>query len=418
MGFIFLLESNVRGLPSAPGVYAFKKGRDFLYVGKAVNIRERVKNHFGQPVFKDNVFVPQTEKIGYIATGSEIEALLLEAELIKKFQPKYNKIWRDDKSHYYVFITKEDFPRVFAGHQLQTANCKLLANAGPFIDGKALKQALRVLRKVFPFRACNKMPKKPCLYEELGLCPAPCGLKIKNSKFQKEYGRNIRNLVAVLRGRKTSVVKNLRKEMSRASQERDFEKAKTLRDQIRALENVFGHSRILGQAGGSFLRLQRILGLKNKIKRMEGYDISNIQGKQATGSMVVFEDGRPDKNEYRKFKIKFKNTPDDIAMLKEVLSRRLRHEEWPLPQIMLIDGGIGQLNIALKLKMKNEKLKNTKIASLAKRKNELFLENQPKPVLLKNLPQEVANLILAVRNEAHRFAVAYHKVLRSRNLFD
>lgn len=429
MEFKFISTSQLQALPKIVGVYTFRSEEGILlYIGKASNIKERVKNHFSQPTFKDNVFIPETKKIGFIITGSEIEALLLEAKLIKKYLPKYNTQWKDGKNYYFLAITTEAFPRVFITHQ-QPAN-KPLILIGPFVDGQALKQTLRVLRRVFPFRTCRALPKKACLYKELGLCLAPCDIKsqIVNIKSTSQIS-NIKNLMAVLQGKKNSVMKGLQREMRQASQQQNFEKAKTLRDQIRALENVFSHSRILRkdeQEGvellpgrkefNSFMELQKTLGLKNKIKRIEGYDISNIQGQQATGGLVVFENGRPNKNQYRKFHLKIEGQPNDTAMLREIISRRLKHTEWPRPQVMLIDGGIGQFNLALKLKTENEKLKNTKIISLAKRKNELFLENKKTPILLKNLPSEVANLILQIRDEAHRFAIFYHKKLRSKSL--
>ena len=172
--------------------------------------------------------------------------------------------------------------------------------------------------------------------------------------------------------------------------------------------------------------LKKLLGLKGKIKRIEGYDVSNIQGKQATGSMVVFEKNEPAKRRYRKFKIIFKQTPNDTAMLKEVLARRLKHDDWPLPEVILVDGGIAQLKAGLEVKtqMSNVKttskisnLKKTKIIALAKRKNELFMENKKQPVPLKDLPPGLANLILQIRDEAHRFAVSYHRRLRRKSAF-
>ena len=425
MKFKFASTNQLHTLPILTGVYAFQSKKGILlYIGKAINIKERVKNHFQQPTFKDNIFIPETTKIGLIITGSEIEALLLEANLIKKYQPKYNTVWRDGKSHNYVFITKEEFPRVFVNHQLQlTNNKKLITNngnesfvirtmlfviVGPFVDGKALKQTLKTLRKVFPFRTCRTLPKRPCLYKELGLCEAPCEFKVQSAKFKVK--KNIKNLIKILRGQKNSVVKNLQKEMRLASQKQNYEKAQGLRDQIMALENVFSHSHIM--KGTEFLAISNCKELGSLQGRIEGYDISNIQGQQATGSMVVFENGQSNKNEYRKFHIKIEGQSNDTAMLKEMISRRLGHKEWPLPQVMLIDGGKAQLGVALQLKVQSAKFK---VMALAKRKNELFLENQLKPILLKDLPQETANLILQIRDEAHRFAITYHKKLRSKS---
>ncbi|MCX6789106.1 MAG: GIY-YIG nuclease family protein [Candidatus Gribaldobacteria bacterium] len=435
MEFKYISTNQVKNLPAMIGVYAFqsKKGV-LLYVGKAINIKERVKNHFNQPTFKDNIFIPKTTKIGFIVTGSEIEALLLEAKLIKKYLPKYNTQWKDGKNYYFVAITAEIFPRVFTTHQRSTN--KPLTLIGPFVDGQALKQTLRVLRRVFPYRTCKTLPKKVCLYKEMKLCPAPCQLKVQSVKLKVR--KNIKNLIKILRGQKNSVIRNLQKEMRLASQKQNYEKAQALRDQIMALENIFSHSHILRGAEeatewlpqklfndtGPFYGLQKVLGTKNKIKRIEGYDISNIQGQQATGSMVVFENGLSNKNEYRKFHIKIEGQPNDTAMLKEMISRRLKHKEWPMPQVMLIDGGKGQLNTTLTVVGRadlpfREGLPFpdfSKVISLAKRKNELFIEGKDKPILLKNLPPETANLILRIRDEAHRFAIAYHKKLRSKSL--
>jgi len=425
--FQFIKKQNTEKLPKTNGVYCFKKSADFLYIGKAINIKERVKNHLQSPVFKDAVFLPQTDKIGYIKTNSEIEALLLEAQMIKKFLPKYNTVWRDGKSHLYVFITKEKFSRVFVGHktQMSKSKCQIKSKIqiGPFVDSKALRQTLRLLRQIFPYRTCKTMPKRPCLYKELGLCPAPCVLKVQNSKLKKAYQRNIKNLIFVLQGKKQSVSKNLRKEMQTASKEQNFEKAKILRDQVFALEKVFANAQILQGAE----RLAAASCPEVRLRgRIEGYDISNIQGKMATGGLVVFENGAPYKSQYRKFKIKLKDTPDDTAMLKEVLQRRLEHTEWQIPQVILIDGGKAQLNIAIEIKYQmskskcqiKSKIQMSKMMALAKRNNELFVEGKKEPILLKNLPQETANLILRVRDEAHRFALSYHKKLRSKKLIN
>lgn len=402
-------------LPKNSGIYGFfSKEGEILYVGKAGNIRERVKNHFQQPTFRDNLFIGEVKKIGWVSTDSEIEALILEANLIKKFQPKYNVLWRDDKNYFYVGIAKEELPRVFITHQIKqkTKNSKLKTNfIGPFVEGTALKRTLRFLRKVFPYYTKKSHPKTLCLWCHLKLCPGP-------EPDKKEYKKNVKNLIAVLKGRKPSVLNDLRKEMKIASSSRNFEKAAKLRDQINALEKIVSHAKIFQQAKEtsamnyreSEKELRKILGIKNEISRIEAYDVSNIQGKQATGSMVTFIKGEPDKNFYRKFKIRVEAKPNDILMLKECLNRRFLHPEWGLPDLILIDGGKAQLNAAM-LITKNYKLK-TKLVSLAKKKNELFFGKRKKPVLLKNLPREISNLILRLRDEAHRFALSYHHKLR------
>lgn len=308
--FKYLATNKTSQLPKGSGVYFFKRGKEFLYIGKAASLRERIKQH--------QELLNKVKQLGYIKTDSETEALLLEAKLIKKYRPKYNVMWRDDKNYFYVGITREEFPRVFVTHQTN----EKAKYVGPFVKGKALKQTLKNLRKEFPYRTCKTLPKKPCLWYHLGQCPAPC---------------------------------------------------------------LF------------------------RSRRIEAYDISNIQGQEATGSMVTFVNGKPDKNFYRRFKIKTVRKPNDVAMVKEVLSRRLNHPEWGLPDLILIDGGKAQLNV-VKL------LTKIPVMALAKKENKLFIENRKKPILVKTLPREIFNLILQLRDEAHRFARKYHHKLREIDL--
>lgn len=416
--FRYLTLKDISKLPKSAGVYSFSDGKKTLYIGKAGNIRERVKNHFNQPSYRDDLYIDKVKKIGCIKTGSEIEALILEAELIKKRQPGYNVIWKDDKNYFYVGITKEDFPRVFITHQPKIEESRTLL-IGPFIDGKSLKETLKVLRKVFPYRSCFQMPKHACLWYQLDRCPAPCLFRSNLArqieggrtllKFKKEYQRNIKNLAEILRGKKLRVLKEMEKEMKKLSGEEKFEEADKIKNQIYSLKRVFSHARIfeLSEAKSPSAK-------EWPHKRAEAYDIANIQGSAATGSMVVFTNGLPDKSQYRKFRIKMENKPNDVAMIKEVLLRRLRHAEWPLPDFILIDGGKAQLNAAKEVlsKMPEKEFKQIKVAALAKRNNELFLGDKKSPVLLKNTPREFSNVILQMRDEAHRFARAYHHKLR------
>lgn len=435
-GFRFVEKTEIPQLPKNSGVYAFKKDREFLYIGKASNLKERVKNHFQQPAYRDGLFINQVSKVGFLKTDSEIDALILEANLIKKYQPRYNVIWRDDKNYFFIGITKEGFPRILITHQPQlkpkTYNLKPIIYVGPFVDGKSLKATLKVLRKVFPFRTCNppagRLPKRPCLWYQLGRCPAPCLLKAKlGSQVKNECQRNAKNLMEILQGKKNQVLKNLKKEMKKASDLEDYEKAAKIRNQIGALEKVLAHAKIFELEASQKVdwpQIQKILqkvlnppaGEKKGISRIEAYDISNIQGQEATGSMVTFIRGLPDKNFYRKFRIKIAGKPNDVAMIKEVLKRRLKHLEWGLPDLILIDGGKAQLNATLKCLKgappTRHPFKQVKVMALAKKRNELFIKGQKKPVLLKSLPREIFNLILQLRDEAHRFAISYHKKLR------
>ncbi len=384
-----------KNMPGTTGVYAFSAKGGFLYIGKAANIKNRVKNHFNQPTYKDEMFLDKVKRIGYIKTESEIEALILESELIKKYKPKFNTLWKDDKNYFYVAITKQG--QVFLTHQPQTTNHKLPTNyIGPFVDGKAIKRTLRILRKTFPYYTQKKHGKRLCSWCHLNLCPGP-------EPDLKKHKKNINNLKAVLRGKSQKVVIDLKKEMKASSKRQDFEKATELRDKINSLEKVLHNSKVISA------KTEPLNWLGKKISRIEAYDISNMQGKLATGSMVVFINNKPAKDLYRKFRIKVADKPNDTAMIKEVLKRRLKHKEWPLPDIFLIDGGKPQLSAAKQV------VKNIPVAALAKKNNELFI-GKKKPLLLKNLSKDISNLILQLRDEAHRFAITYHKRLREIDL--
>jgi len=223
----------------------------------------------------------------------------------------------------------------------------------------------------------------------------------------------------ILQGKRGAVLNSLKQEMKNASKENKFEEAGKIRDRIYNLQQVMSHTHVLESK--DFVKsdltksLRGLLSLE-KVSRIECYDISNIQGKQATGSMVVFIDGKPDKGQYKKFKIKMENEPNDIAMLNETLQRRFAHEEWKYPEVILIDGGIAQLNVAIRAKDLNLKTRPIRVISIAKRNKDLDIEGRKEPILLKTLPREIYNLVLQLDDEAHRFAIAYHKKLRKRNL--
>lgn len=430
--FKFLSKEKISYLPKTPGVYCFRDNGEILYIGKAVNIRERIKSHFQQPTHKDYLFLDKVEKIGYLKTNSEIEALILEAELIKKFQPKFNVIWKDSKSYFFVGKTIEDFPQIFLTHQkkLKTKSAKIQAEfIGPFVDGKALKETLKILRKVFPFRSCKVLPKRPCLWYHLQRCPAPCLLKTKTAqeiglkeKIKKECQRNAENLFKIIQGRKKEVLKKLKKEMKEAAKKEEFEEAAKIRNQIFALEKVLEHAKILKREVRVEIpwkeveeNLKKILKIE-KVSRIEAFDVSQIHGIFAVGAMVTFINGIPEKNFYRRFKIKSPQTLSDVEMIREILERRFKHKEWGVPDLILIDGGKAQLNAAISSKKKFEDFEPVKILALAKKEKKLYLEGKGNPFFLKSLPREIFNLILNLNNEAHRFAISYHKKLRERAL--
>ena len=429
--FKYLPKNKLDILPKTAGVYAFRNGKQIIYIGKAINIKSRVKNHFQQPSYRDNLFMDQVNKIGFFETGSEIEALILEANLIKKYQPKYNVVWRDDKNYFYVAIAKNKnkIPYVFITHQpFGSAQGKKTKTEyiGPFVEGQALKKTLKFLRRALPYYTSAKHPKSKCTWCHLDLCPGPELFENppspKASARLREYKKNIKKLLFILRGKRVNAMTSLKKEMKQLARDKKFEEAGKIRDKIYALQQIMAHTHVIENSKSEMQNpkpneiLAKIIGLKNSANKIECYDVSNIQGKQAVSSMVVFIEGVPDKSQYKKFKIKMENKPNDIAMLKETFERRFSHSEWPYPDVMLIDGGKAQLNAAISAKNKSTKTKNIKTISIAKGRQELFMEDRQKPIPLKSLPQEVYNLIKQLDDEAHRFAIAYHKKLRRKNL--
>lgn len=405
--FVFINSLTFDELPKTSGVYVFYSKNKLVYIGKAINIKNRVKSHFFQPSYRDNLFITKVDKIGYFETNSEIEALVLEANLIKKHQPKYNVIWKDDKNYFYVAITKTEKPYIYITHQ-KTDNAQYI---GPFVEGTPLKKTLKFLRKVFPYYTSAKHPKTKCTWCHLDLCPGP-------NPNLVEYKKNLKKLILILEGKRFAVLNSLKKEMRELSAKNKFEEAGKIRDKMQALQNIILHTHVLEPNNfikSDLTKFQELLSLE-KINKIECYDVSNIQGKFATASMVVAIDGLMDKSEYKKFKIKLNNTPNDIAMLKETLQRRFTHQEWTYPEVILIDGGIAQLNVAIKVKNERQETSNIKVISLAKKLKELFIEKREKPILLKTLPREIYNLVLQLDDEAHRFAITYHKKLRKKSL--
>lgn len=397
-----------------------------MYIGKAANLRSRIASYFSGfaalSAAKSSM-LEKAAKIDWQICDSEIEALVLEARLIKQYRPKYNVLMKDDKNYFFVGITKEEWPRIFLTHQpsqpLKVKSYKLKANfVGPFTDGRAIKTVLKLLRKTFPFRTCKNPVSKPCFYHHLQLCPAHS----QEAEASKKYFADLKILISILKGGRKSVMLNLKKQMKEFAAREQFEKAAELRDQLLNLENIFSHRGvILGAenftAGSKKQKTEKLKqGLKKlfnaDIKRIECYDISNIQGQNSVGSMVVFEDGEPKRSDYRKFKIRTVTQSDDPAMLAEVLERRLKHSEWPLPQLIVLDGGKGQLSAGLKIL---KKLKHSMpICALAKKEEELYLPGRKNPLPLKSLSPELLFLFQNIRDEAHRFAVSYHRALRSR----
>ena len=383
---------------------------DVLYVGKAVNLKRRVSSYFQRPHdYRISKMVSLVRDIETKNTDTAIEALILEAKLIKKFLPPYNVLEKDDKSFLYVEITKEKFPRVLLtrGKDLKTPgrNLKISKQFGPFTSSSSLKEALKILRKIFPWSTHtpeslvlrSSRAKRACFEYELGLCPGVCIDAITS----KEYKKNIARLVMFFEGKKEIIIRSLQKEMKEFSKKTEFEKAAKIKKQVFALQHIQDVALISdSELNDTSYMLQGT--------RIEGYDISNISGTSAVGSMVVFENGAPAKDQYRKFRIRTINTPNDVGMLKEVIGRRLDHKDWPIPDVLLIDGGAPQVNAVLEILEEHSlRLRVLGLAKGPERKNNDVIGIMPKGLDLKTL--------INVRDEAHRFAISYHRNLRGRN---
>lgn len=408
------MKELYQNLPETPGVYLMKNQKGaILYIGKAGNLRRRVSSYFLKShSARLEKLVSEINKIDFKKTDSALEALILESELIKKHQPIFNILEKDDKSFLYLVITKEKYPRLILvrGKDLSDQNKLYLKIYGPFLSARDLREAIKLLRQIFTwnthdqdFLKSNK--NKPCFDFQIGNCPGVCSGAIT----EVDYKKIIKKITLFLAGKKKKVLSSLKLEMKKAAKQLEFEKAGKLRRQIFGLEHI-NDIALIGSNESNFKNDQDSEGVERKSFRIEGYDISNISGTSAVGSMVVFtgQEGnfQPNKSAYRKFKIYSVSGPDDTGMIKEVLIRRLRHPEWTLPDLILIDGGVGQVNAARSvLKNSNLKIPILGIAKGVRRKRNDIIGVIPSIIKKTTLIQ--------VRDEAHRFAITYHKKLRS-----
>jgi len=425
----FIKISSIDKIPQLPGVYAFfNKKKKVIYIGKAINLSQRVKFYFqtsGKLDAKTTNMTKEAYYLSFIPVEEEFEALLLAAKLIKDKKPKYNSKWKDDKSFLYILITNEEYPRVLAARKGGASKGTYF---GPFPKAATVRKVLKFLRQIFPF-CSQKISKKPCFYSHLALCN-PCPSKIvklpkeKQKKLKNKYLKNIRHLKNVLEGRKNKVVKDLEREMKEASRKEEFEKAKIIRDRIEKLKYITSSRDQISSylENPNFLKDQRLTEVselekllmpyfgKLRLKRVECFDISSLSGKKATGSMIVFLDGIQEKESYRHFRIRKEGKPNDIAMIKEIVKRRLKHQEWPFPSLIVVDGGKGQVSGILSVL---EKLKlSIPVIGLAKRLEEIIIPKNKGFEILKLPPNSPAlNFLKRARDEAHRFAISYHKRL-------
>jgi len=401
-----------------------------LYVGKAKNLRSRVGSYFADSADlapDKQKMVAQVAHVDYLETADEVDAVLTEARLIKDIQPPYNIRLTDDKTFPYLEVTTRDnFPGVYLTRNPQPKS-KLY---GPFTDVKGLRAALPLLQQIFKFRTCDLAIRaddpglrfnRPCLLHPIGRCWAPCAGRIA----KEEYRKTIRRFQRFLAGKRQPLIRAMRKEMAALSDGQQYEEAAHLRDQLQAIESLSERGRLdvhvqpevfQRDPGQGLAALAKLVG-RQRIRTIEGVDIANLTGREKVGSLVTFIDGRPLKSAYRRFRIKTVEGQDDFASIGEVVFRRFRRlkdEQHPLPDLMLIDGGLGQLRAALD-SLAALGIEGVSVISLAKRAEEIYVPGQSKPIRLPRTNPGL-QMLQYVRDEAHRFALHYHQMLRRRSV--
>ncbi|MEZ6255787.1 MAG: excinuclease ABC subunit UvrC [Patescibacteria group bacterium] len=443
------LINQVKALPNVPGVYIYKNAKkQIIYIGKAKNLKKRVGSYFFTKLelgTKTYALVQNICSMEYIEALSELEALILEASLIKTHKPKYNVAQKDDKSYLYIVIVSEKLtknnkiitlPKVLLARQkdLDDGTIKPQALFGPYPHGDTAKYMLRYIRKLLPFRDCSpsKFSKhqklnSPCLYGHIGLCQAPC----LNNVDVDLYKKDIKSIKRLLSGDSVKLLNDMEKSMQQASKEKRYEEAAHYRDLLKK----FAYLRKSFKTADSYVEnpylvedlitesleelVNNIPNLNDLPNRIECYDISNISGTDAVGSMVVATGGRLDKSSYRRFKINSKNTPDDFGMLREVLTRRLNRElttssnvkKWGFPDLLVIDGGKGQVSTVKSVL--DELHLEIPLIGLAKRYETIvYFEQEELCELVLSKRNAGLKLLQKLRDEAHRFAQAYHHKLR------
>jgi excinuclease ABC subunit C len=418
-------------LPDEPGVYLMKNAAgEVIYVGKATSLKRRVLSYFQGDRTDDRGgriarMVSEIRAIDYITKPTVIEALILEANLIKHYFPPYNIKDKDNKSFLYLVITKEDFPKplLLRGSEIgDDAARKFKAVFGPYTSPRALRAALDLVRRVFPWSTCeppkvdgrkstvmSKAPKA-CFYYHLHQCPGVCIGAIS----KKDYAKIIRDLIRFFEGKKDGLLRQYRRKMQAAAKAKRFEEAGDLRDKIFFLEHIQDIA-ILKREDSDVDKIREGEAPINVFGRIEGYDISNISGTSSVASMVVFEDGAPAKAEYRKFRIKTVSGSNDVASIRETLMRRFRNA-WRKPDLILIDGGVPQVNAAVQV-VRHFGL-GIPVVGLAKgpdRKNDELVCDHHNLEICK-VCERHKDLLVKVRDEAHRFAIKYHRLVRIRGL--
>lgn len=388
--------SKIKNSPKEPGIYIFYREKEVLYVGKASNLRNRLKSYLKITDIKTKSLHEEATSLKTIVLRSNIEALIVESKLIKELKPKYNVLFKDDKNYFYVAISKETFPRIFITHQLHDENQEYI---GPFTDGAPLKSILRLIRRTIPY-CTHKSHLRLCLDAQINNCPGYCCNKqaTPTAEEKKSYKKNINRIRKILSGEDKKFLRSLKDPY-----------------ELLVLEKIWAHkpylesskSKVLSQKWGNL-----------NFSKIECYDNSHLSGKEAVGAMTAWENNgdawSADRNMWRKFKIIGNYTEDDPRMMEEMVSRRLNHPEWPYPDLMIIDGGITQFNAAKralnKLKVKSDKLK---VISFAKPNQEVY-GLKPLPVPISELPEDFQRIIRMAIQNTHNFVLRYHRSVRTR----
>ncbi len=426
----YLKKMNI---PDKPGVYSFKLGGSILYIGKATSLKDRVKSYFSKDIIVTRGphildMTVKADSIEWQETDSVLEALILEANLIKKYKPKYNTKEKDNKSFNYVCFTKDKIVKVLVirGRGLE----KNLYNKiyGPFPNGLQLRDAMKIIRPIFPYIDNDSIKKNNIeFYKQLGLVPdikttrrnafqkvlgrggrepVPDHFEKHFSSSLSEYKNNIKNLKLFFEGKKKNIISNLKKEMLLYASRKEFEKAGEIKKRIFALNHINDVALIKdvdfirGPTGGC---------TPDRISRIEAYDIAHMGGKNMVGVMTVIEDEEVKKSEYRKFIIKTQEDANDTGALEEVLSRRLRHTEWGLPNLIVCDGGIAQVNVAKRVIDRYQF--DIPIVGVVKDEH-----HKPKAIIGdEKIIKIYKKSILLANSEAHRFAITFHKLKRNKS---
>ncbi|MEK9208713.1 MAG: GIY-YIG nuclease family protein [Patescibacteria group bacterium] len=428
-----LIARTAKNAPTTPGVYIWrgKNGR-VLYVGKAVNLRSRLSSYAKTKDPRIIAMVTEARAVEWETVPTEIEALILESRLIKLRKPKFNIVMRDDKQYSFVVVTKEEFPHIVLTHQpttpfIRNSSPVIRSIIGPFTDAGALTTTVRWLRGLFPYCTCKQKHFMKCLNAHIGKCPGYCCLKAPATAAQKkEYARTIRAITDILTGKRDTLIGRLEIQMKHLGKTQKLDEALGLQRRIERIRRVFenaqlvaGRRALTGRHLGAISQLVNELGLADEPKRIEGYDVAHIQGNHPSGAMAVFTDGHPDRAQYRLFNL-HADAVGDTAQLREIMVRRLKHDEWPLPDLILVDGGIAQMNTMVRAL--DSAGHHIPVIALTKndkhQADHLFSSLDSNIRMLADLPRAMRDLLVHIDTEAHRFSISHYRRRHRKSLVE